>query len=155
MPMINSEDAQYLRTQFERELVHPVTLQVFTQGTSRIVTPAALQMAQECRFCEETRALIEELGALSDKIQVEVYDFLGDAEKARMMQVDKIPAIAVVGEKDYGIRFFGIPAGYEFAALLDDILAVSKRQSSLSSETLEALKTLQKDVHIQVFVTPT
>jgi alkyl hydroperoxide reductase subunit AhpF len=60
-----------------------------------------------------------------------------------------------VGKKDHGIRFFGIPSGYEFASLLEGILAVSRDDSGLAPETREALRAVTKPLHFQVFVTPT
>jgi alkyl hydroperoxide reductase subunit AhpF len=72
----------------------------------------------ECRFCSDTRALTQEMAALSDKITTEVYDFQKDAAKAKELGIDKIPAIAVIGKKDYGVRIFGIPYGYELQTLV-------------------------------------
>jgi len=53
------------------------------------------------------------------------------------------------------VRFFGIPSGYEFTSLVEDIVDVSRGQTSLSAQTLELLAKLTEPVHIQVFVTPT
>jgi len=81
----------------------------------------------ECTYCRETRLLLEEVAALSDKISLEVYNFIIDKEQANKYQIDKIPATIVMGEMDYGIRFYGIPSGYEFSTLLEDIVMVSKK----------------------------
>jgi len=69
--------------------------------------------------------------------------------------VDKIPAIVVKGERDYGVRFYGVPAGYEFSSLLEAIKAVSPGESGLAPETKEALRGLEAPLHLQVFVTLT
>jgi alkyl hydroperoxide reductase subunit AhpF len=61
----------------------------------------------------------------------------------------------IVGEKDYGIRFYGIPSGYEFSSLIEGIVAVGGRQPNLSKKTLSEIQGLNQPVHIQVFVTPT
>jgi hypothetical protein len=92
--LISDKDKEYLREEFRKSLRGEVTLAVFTQET-------------ECQFCRENRELAEEIAETSDKIKVEVYDFVKDAEKARKMGIDKVPALAVLGEKDYGIRFYG------------------------------------------------
>ncbi len=76
-------------------------------------------------------------------------------KKLETYKVDKIPAIALVGAKDYGIRFYGIPAGYEFSSLMDDIVAVSKGESGLAPATKAAVAKINQPVHIQVYVTPT
>lgn len=69
--------------------------------------------------------------------------------------MDKIPATVIEGERDYGIRYYGAPVGYEFATLLTDIADVSKGESNLKPETKEALKKIDQKVHLQVFATPT
>ena len=109
----------------------------------------------ECQFCEENRKLVEEIGALSDKISVEVYNFITDKNKSEEYRIDKIPAIAVIGTKDYNIRLYGIPSGYEFVSLIEAIRTVSTTEHRLSAETQKRMKAVKNAVHIQVFVTPT
>jgi glutaredoxin-like protein len=84
-----------------------------------------------------------------------VYDFVKDEAKVKEYSVDKVPAIAVVGSKDYGIRYYGIPYGYEFSGFIETILNVSKGATNLSEDTKGKLRTLDKPAHIQVFVTLT
>jgi len=109
----------------------------------------------ECRYCEETRRLTEEIASLSPKISSEVYNFALDREKAQQYTIDKIPAIVVEGEKSYGIRFFGIPGGYEFNSLISAIYDVSRRSTDLSLESKDRIGKIDKPIHIQVFVTLT
>ncbi len=124
------------------ELKEPVVLKMFTQ-------------AFECMYCKETRELVEEVAALSDKVSVEVYDFVKDSDVAQQYGIDKIPAIAVVGRRDYGVRLYGIPAGYEFGTLIEDIRLVSAGESGLSPETRATVAKLTRPIRIQVFITPT
>lgn len=147
MPLISEQDAEHLRNEFEAQMADPVKLVVFTQE-------------MECQFCAETRQIVEEVAELSDKIEAEVYDFVADKDKAELYGVDKIPAIVVLGEedgedKDYGIRFYGIPSGYEFTSIIEDVIDVSKGDSGLQPKTKEALAGITEPVHFQVFVTPT
>jgi glutaredoxin-like protein len=110
----------------------------------------------ECPFCKETRELLQDVSSLSsNKIALEVYDFVADKDKVEKYKIDKIPATVVEGAKDYGIRFYGIPAGYEFTSLINSIVAVSNGKSVLKDETKEALKKLKDPVLIQVFITLT
>jgi glutaredoxin-like protein len=109
----------------------------------------------ECQHCRENTSLAQEVASLSDKLDIEVYNFAIDKEVVERYGVDKIPAIAVEGEKDYGIRFYGVPAGYEFATLIEAIKSVSAGQSGLTPKTREALKELKEPLHLQVLVTPT
>jgi len=99
--------------------------------------------------------LLEELTQISGKLSLETYNFLTDAEKVAEYGVDKVPATVIRNGKDYGIRFFGLPAGFEFAALLDAILAVSQGDSGLKPESREKLAQLTQPLHLQVFTTPT
>jgi glutaredoxin-like protein len=59
------------------------------------------------------------------------------------------------GERDYGIRFYGIPSGYEFSSIIEDIVDVSRGDSGLQPATREALAAVSEPVHFQVFITPT
>lgn len=110
----------------------------------------------ECMYCRETRILLEELVETSDKLKLEVYNFVIDKEKAELYGVDKIPAIVILdGENDFGIKFYGIPSGYEFASLLEGIKLVGTGNVGLSDDIVERVKSIDKDVHLQVYVTPT
>lgn len=109
----------------------------------------------ECESCRHSRELLSELVALSDKMALRVYDFEKDKEAVEKYQIDKIPALAVEGKKDYGIRYFGTPTGYEFEALLEDIVDVSRGTVKLSVETKRELQEIDRPIHIQVFVTHT
>lgn len=147
MSLISPKDAEELRQVFETSLAHPVKLMMFTQTI-------------ECQYCKETREIVEEVAALSDNVTAEIYNFVIDKAVAELYGIDKIPAIAILRpedgqDKDYGIRFYGIPSGYEFTSLIEDILEVSRGETSLKPKTKEALAKITKPVHLQVFVTPT
>jgi glutaredoxin-like protein len=124
------------------DVKNPVTFKVFTQEF-------------ECQYCKETRELVGEVAGLSPRLAVEVYDFVKDKAVADSLGIDKIPAVAIVGAKDYGIRLYGIPAGYEFGTLIEDIKLVSGGESHLSAKTKETVSKLKKPVRLQVFITPT
>lgn len=110
----------------------------------------------ECMYCRETRTLLEELAQTSDKLKLEVYNFVIDKDKAEQFGVDKIPAIVILeGDKDFGIRYYGIPSGYEFASLLEDIKMVGTGVVDLSQDLIDKVKSIDQEVHLQVYVTPT
>jgi alkyl hydroperoxide reductase subunit AhpF len=69
--------------------------------------------------------------------------------------VDKVPCTVVRNARDYHIRFYGLPAGYEFSSLLDAILAVSRGESGLKEESKEKLRKISQPLHLEVFVPPT
>ncbi len=154
MELLSKEVIEATKKKFEEDLEKRVTLILFTQEPRRLTVPDYLK-GQECHFCKETRQLVEEISSLSEKIDLEIYDFEGDKKKVSSFGIDKIPAVAVQSEKDLGIRFFGIPSGYEYTSLIEAIVDVSKGRTGLSQKTKEALTSLSQDIHIQVFVTPT
>ncbi len=142
MPLLDAETGKQVKAQLEG-LTHPVTLHVFTQEL-------------ECMYCRETRQLAQELAALVPKqVKVEVHNFTLDKEAVEKYKIDKIPALAVVGEQDYGIRFFGIPGGYEFTSLLLAIKMVGQGESGLSPASQSKLGALTKPVNLKVYVTLT
>ena len=141
MSLLNDEVREETR-KFLGDLADPVELVMFTRE-------------DECQFCNETRELMEEIAALSDLVTAEVFDIEKDKEKADELGIDKVPAVAVIGAEDYGVRFFGIPSGYEFTSILHSIKAVAAGETELSEESLQALSELTQPVHLQVFVTPT
>lgn len=115
---------------------------------------------ERCTLCRETAEILEELSALGPQLTYEALELGENEEKARSYGVELTPAIIVLkGDRDEneypGIRFFGIPAGFEFTSLMDAIMTVSNGENAISKEGVEVLRGLKKDVHIQVFVTPT
>ena len=106
-------------------------------------------------YCRETRELLLEIAELSDLVSVEVHNFVTDPEQVKAYAIDKIPATAIVGQEDYGIRFYGIMAGYEFTSLVHAIRLVGGVGSQLDEGTRQAVSAIDEPVHLQVFVTPT
>jgi alkyl hydroperoxide reductase subunit AhpF len=142
MALIDDEVAAELKQEFQ-DLKNPVRLLVFSQA---LADPES----------EQVERLVEELAGLDSRIRAESYNFVLDQDKVREVGIARIPAIAILGEsKDYGVRMYGLPQGYEFGSLVDAILAVSSGESGLGEETKAALHALDKPVHIQVFSTPT
>jgi glutaredoxin-like protein len=132
----------------------------FFQQVQEPVQVIFFEKKSDCEYCGETRQMVEEVTALSDKIHLSIYDLEDDQAIAGQYKVDKAPGIVIAGRDgeqvlDYGIRFTGIPSGHEFSSLIHDMILVSGRDSGLSPQTKEILKGLDKPVHLQVFVTPT
>ena len=142
MSLIPDDKKELLKTDFSTKLEDPVRIVMFTQEV-------------ECRFCSDTRQLVQELATLNDKIKVEVYDFVANADKAKELGIDKIPALAIIGKKDYGVRIYGIPYGYELQTLISAVIGVSNGKTDLSDKTKTILADVKSPVHIQVFVTLT
>ncbi len=144
MPLLGKKEREQIKDIFEKNLSKEVKLIVFTQNVN-------------CQYCNETKMIVEEIAELSDKIKVEVYNFALDNGKKEKYGIDKVPAIVILGEgdKDLGIRFFGIPSGYEFSTLIEDIVDVSREETQLLDETWKGLSKIEVPLHVKVFITPT
>jgi alkyl hydroperoxide reductase subunit AhpF len=142
MAFLNARDEQEVRNQFE-QLQDPVKLIVFSQSLAA------------ADLCQQNEQLVREVADLSDKISVEVLNLAIDRERAEGYGVDQVPAIVVEGARDYGLRFYGVPSGYEFGNLIDSIIVASTGDPDLSDDTKASLAALAADVDIKVFSTPT
>jgi len=141
MAVLTKDVRNSVQKEFE-ELPGKVKLVVFTQEL-------------ECAHCRENTSLAKEVASLADRLDFEVLEFVLDKEAVERYGVDKMPAIAVEGEKDYGVRFYGVPTGYELSSLIEAIKAVSAGESGLAAKTKETLAGLKDPLHLQVLVTPT
>lgn len=113
-----------------------------------------------CKYCPETRQLLQEVADLSDRLILSVYDLDEDDALAGQYHIDKVPCITLLRLEDgqpvdYGVRFAGIPAGHEFSSLVHVILLVSGGDSGLATSTREFLDGLKSPLTLQVFTTPT
>jgi alkyl hydroperoxide reductase subunit AhpF len=153
MAMISAENASKVEAFFRDHLQEPVLIDLFTEKKSPLIVPGR----RDCEYCEETEQLLGEVAALSEHIRLQVHDVRGDSEAANTFGIEPgmIPAYVLRGGARGKARFFGIPAGYEFSSLLQDLVDVSKGETSLSAASKASLQELSGDVHIRVFVTPT
>jgi len=142
MAVIQDKDRENIKKKLDKELEGDVKLIMFTQEN-------------ECQFCADTRGMVEELAGMSPKIEAEIHDLIKDEKLAKSYGVKKIPAIVMLGKKDYGIRFYGIPSGYEFKSFQEDLVDVSRGRTDLSDDIKKKLANVKKPVHIQVLVSPT
>jgi alkyl hydroperoxide reductase subunit AhpF len=154
MSLLSESDREQLRKQFE-QMQNPVKLLFFFQNQNRPYSSMA-------------RQVLEEATSLSSKIQLRPRNYDVDKDEVEKYKIKRVPAVAVlrmetqqVGgktetvDRDYGIRFYGVPGGYEFYALLGDILDVSNGESGLSQDSKTALANLKDPMHLQVFTAPT
>ncbi len=141
MAFLGPREEAAVQKEFER-LDGPVSLTVF-----------ASELGPETNA--QTVQLMNEVAALSDKVTVKVLNPHIDRADAERYGITVTPTVVVEGERDYGVRFLGIPAGYEFSNLIDIIIAVSRGEANVSAATRSALDALESDVTIKVFSTPT
>jgi alkyl hydroperoxide reductase subunit AhpF len=142
MPIFRPEEEAKVRELFEA-LERPVELQV-ALGPEETPLPGA----RDVDFAAETVRIVEELAGLSEKLTQRV--------EHEPTGFERYPAVAVLPEgEDKGVRYYGLPWGYELGSLVGAVLEAGRAESSLAPESLERLAALDRDLAIDVFVTPT
>lgn len=150
MAILSDKDREFLKNKFESELKDDVKITFFTQHESGLDVPGL-----ECPGCRDTHQILNELAEISPRLHLETLDFLAAEEQAQDLGVDKIPAIVMQSDGGPRLRYYGMPSGYEFSTVIEDLISLSKRDPGLSEATLKRLGEVTKPTHIQVFVTPT
>jgi alkyl hydroperoxide reductase subunit AhpF len=145
--LLNDEISEQIKNLFDAHLVNPVELIYFSKKV-------------DCDVCEATQQLLSELVSISDKLSLSEKTLEDNQELAQKYQVSLAPSLIVAGWKnderlDFGIRFIGIPSGYEFSSLIQAIRMVSLHDSGLNPASRNELAQITAPVHLQVFVTPT
>ena len=120
-----------------------------------------------CDSCLVARQVVDRIAAASDQVTVVEHNLVLDREQVEAYGIDRAPALAVVGGAgdvgDLGIRYYGVPAGFEVESIVEAIelvaaggpAAVQAGKAALSEDTLDAVDALDRDVNLRVFVTPT
>lgn len=140
--VVEMDDAtrQQVSDLFE-QLENDVTIHLFTKD-------------HQCLYCGDTQDLVNQVAEISDKLIVKEHkDEIGTGFAAEL-GVRFHPAIVLHGAGEYKVRFYGIPAGHEFSALIGSIIDVSRGIPALPADIMEDIQSIDKPVHIQVFTTP-
>jgi alkyl hydroperoxide reductase subunit AhpF len=143
MAVFRPEDEERVREIFA-ELERPVEL-VVALGPEE--TPLA-GAAREVDFGAETVKIVGGLAELSELVSMRVEE--------QPEEYERFPAVGVLPEgRDMGVRYYGLPYGYELGSLIGAVVEAGRSSSSLSRESLARLSALDHDLAIDVFVTPT
>ena len=144
MPELMDEGTQARLLEILSAMVDPVKLVLFTEKV-------------QCPACRTQQELLEAVTALSDRLDLEILNSQEHQEAMAEYGVDKFPATLPLGpgDRDYGMRFFGITGGQEFSSFLQTIMMVSTGQSGLDPQLEALVWNIDQPVHIQVFVTLT
>jgi hypothetical protein len=149
MGILNEQVRQQLRDRFAETLKDPVELTLYTRpGTGRLILPGGLG----CATCEDARALAEDLAdAAPELVKLNVIDVSVEAGEVR-----DVPTLALgLPDEEARISWQGLPAGFEFATVVDAIERASSGDLGLAPETDQALERLAEPVEVMVFATPT
>jgi alkyl hydroperoxide reductase subunit AhpF len=149
MSILNEQVKQQVRGRFAERLSGPVQLKLYLRpGSGRLILPSGMG----CPTCEEARELAEDLQeAAPEQIHLEVIDVT-----TQDSDVTELPTLTLAfpGEEPR-IRWQGLPAGYEFATVVDAIERVSTGEHGLSEATVQRLAKVSEPLEVMVFATPT
>jgi len=68
----------------------------------------------------------------------------------------RFPAVSIrPNGLDHGVRYDGLPWGYELGSLVGAVVEAGREEPSLRPESIAALEELGRDLALDVFVTPT
>ncbi len=153
MSLLGEQEQQIVKERLGN-LTRDVEIVLFTDS-STVIAPGK----EPCIYCKETEQLLREIDPLADKVHLVVYDLASEEgkKKAEEMRVEAAPTIILreKGSDAVNVRYRGIPAGYEFASLLEDIEMIGRDGHGLPDEVVKELNALPQEVLLQVFVTPT
>lgn len=141
MGLINRENAKYLKEHF-RSFKNPVNILYFN---SEKTNPD---------FCSSTRLILDELSSISPKINLKIFDFEKEKDEVQKYNIMMPPATVIQSDRDIGLRYYGIPSGYEFSTLINSITMVGRGRIDISEEVRKRSSLLKEKVEIMVFVTP-
>lgn len=108
-----------------------------------------------CDTCLPARQAVDQIASLSGQITVEEHNVVLDTDEVTTHRIERVPAVAVVGDRDLGLRFYGVPGGYEMASIVDAVLLAATGDVGLSPESLAAIAVVDRPIDLKVFVTPT
>lgn len=102
----------------------------------------------------ELKDLIVDIGALSDKLNVELYKKGENKEIEEKIHADKYPVVALLNEENNysGVKFHGVPGGHELNSFILAIYNLGGPGQQLADEVLEQIKGLDKKTNIKVCV---
>lgn len=143
MPIFN-EDTRIQLTDLVGELPNKVNVIVFNSDSN-------------CRTCRDTLQYITEFTELNENMELSVFDFDNNKAQVEKYNVEHVPAIVILDKdmKDRGVKYYGIPAGYEIHSLIASVKEASGIEDNISPEHQKRIDSIDKPVKIKVFVTPT
>jgi hypothetical protein len=128
------------------DLGHDVTLRSYTSDI-------------DSAYARNERALLEEIAAASPRLALEILADRWDAAREEAAGIARTPVIVVAGrgpdgERDHGLRYYGLPDGYELPTFLATIRAVADGDSGLGEHARATLAGLTTPRHLEVFASP-
>lgn len=150
MTVIPPSESDTIRTLFTEHLTGPVKVAFFTRRPSPVIVPGR----EECQFCPQIGAMLEHLVTLSPKLSLTTHEFVPTLPEAQRYAVTNVPTMVLRGTLNRPVRYQGMPSGYQFAAFIDLCVLLSRGKSMLTAAGRRRLQRVQRDISVEVFVTP-
>jgi thioredoxin len=138
-PLIDERSRGELKDKFQRELQDEVDLSVFIGPDNK-------------EYCDFTVQLCKELNELDSRIKPTVYRN-GD-EKAADLGIVRTPTVLIGWDQGHKVKYIGAPVGQEAGVFIEAISLISRHDSGLQEDSRAKLQNMDRDVSIQVYVTP-
>lgn len=106
----------------------------------------------ESQYIDQIKEILDLMDESSEKVEIEMYN--EDSDEVKDYDVDKFPVIFIEGKNKGEIKFYGIPAGYEFGSFLNAVKLASSGNYHLESNSENFLEKLEKKLRLDVFFTP-
>ena len=139
--LINGENSKYLKEHFS-SFDNSVNILYFNSESTNI------------DFCLSAKTILYEINELSPNINLQLFNFEKDKDVVQNYNIMAPPAIVIQSDTDIGLRYYGIPSGYEFSTLINSITMVGRGNIEISKVLRERSSLLKEKVEILVFVTP-
>ncbi len=129
--------------------------QILSQMKSRVELVTFTEPGEE--LGENLYQFMTEFSELNDKITHTNHDYVKANlnEASQKYNIERAPAFLVLNEagEDKGMRFYGLPSGYEINAFLSSVIEQSGHEEELPQEMVDRIMAIKEPVNIKVFVT--
>lgn len=140
--LFDQKTKDLLDRKFGQELKEEVDIKVFTRDI--------IVRGENPEYAQFSKELAKELSQINNKIKVE-YLGLGD-EIVKKSNISFSPTILIGKNNGYSIQYWGAPAGLIAGTLIETVSLVSQRKSGLNDSLREKLKSIDKNVLIETYV---
>jgi len=133
-------------------------MKALTERLSGMTNPVRLVLFVQtfgCETCATTKRILEDLPRANALVTLEEKNMVLDTGDVELFGIIAAPGLAIIGDRDRGLRFYGAPDGYELISLLEGILIASSGDSGLTEESRALVATLAEPRALQIFSTPT
>ena len=146
--MIPLQEQDRLREYFAQQLTGGVKIEHFTQRPLSILVAGR----DECQFCDETRALLEELRSLSPKISLRVQELSEAGKAAASAGIERAPATVLRGQLNRPVRFEGFMGAGLFPPFVDALVHAARGATDVDPRLKRRIGRIRDQVTLRVYI---